>query len=74
MVAHHHSILRGTIDEFGNMKVNEERRAFRRVVQVRGSAVGDSGINVGAVNLYSPMNLTHSLDGIRPFELNENAK
>lgn len=25
MVAHYHSILRGTIDESGNMKINEER-------------------------------------------------
>lgn len=40
----------------------------------QGSAIGVSGINGSAVNLDSPMRLTHSLDGIRPFELNENAK
>lgn len=40
----------------------------------QGNAIGVSGINGGAVNLDSPMYLTHSLDGIRPFELNENAK
>lgn len=40
----------------------------------QGSTIGVPSINVGAVNLDSPMKLTHSLDGIRPFELNENAK
>ena len=40
----------------------------------QGSAIGVSDISRGAVNLDRPMKLTHSLDGIRPFELNENVK
>lgn len=40
----------------------------------QGSSVSASDINRGAVNLGGSMKLTHSLDGIKPMDLNESGK
>ena len=40
----------------------------------QGSSVSVSNINGGAVNLDRPMKLTHSLDGIKPMNLNESGR
>lgn len=40
----------------------------------QGSSVSVSNIAGGAVNLDRPMTLTHSLDGIKPMNLNENKR
>lgn len=40
----------------------------------QGSSVSVSNIDGGAVNLDRPMTLTHSLDGIKPMNLNESGR
>lgn len=40
----------------------------------QGNPVSVSNINGGVVNLGKPMKLTHSLDGIKPMNLNESGR
>lgn len=40
----------------------------------QGSSVSVSNVNGGAINLDRPMSLTHSLEGIKPMNLNESGR